>query len=229
MRQLTFKRRLTYAVLTPVIKLILRFLWLTCRVERIMGENNIVELVAEKTPCLPCYWHQHHLFGAWYMRKLIKQGAKIGFLVSPSVDGEVPARLARSWGGVVIRGSTTRAGALAMREMYETVVKKRVSPVTTSDGPQGPPHKFKLGDVMLSQFTQAPLVPLAYAASRAWQLSSWDRFIVPKPFSRIVISIGKPCYVPKGTKADELEPIRQQMEDALNDLAEQAANALHSG
>ncbi|MGD9385207.1 MAG: lysophospholipid acyltransferase family protein [Thioalkalispiraceae bacterium] len=222
-----FKRRLSYALLTPIIRLILFVIWRTCKVVDIAGEQHARNVGASGKPFIPCYWHQHHLFCTWYMKRLIKQGLKIGFLISPSVDGEIPAKLARSWGAEVIRGSTTRAGAQTMRDMYTLVVKQGVSPVTTSDGPQGPLHVFKLGDLLLSQFTQAPLLPLAYAADKAWTLSSWDRFMIPKPFSRIAIAIGEPVQIPKGLLPEDLEPLRLQMENALKGLTEQAENTLN--
>lgn len=221
MRTMTFKRRLSYALLSPVIRLILFVIWRSCRV-RIEGEQHIERFLREGNPCIPCYWHQHHLFCSWYMRRLIKRGMRVGFLISPSVDGEIPARLAKSWGAHVIRGSTTRTGAQAMRDMFNTVVKQRISPVTTSDGPQGPIYEFKAGDILLAQFTQAPLVPLAYAAARFWQLGSWDRFIIPRPFSRIAIVIGEPVQIEKRLHQDELESQRLVMENALNSITEKA-------
>lgn len=227
MREMTRGRRLAYALLKPVIKLLFGIIWTTCRVVRVEGENYVDQVSAEGKPFIPCYWHQHHFFCTWYMRKLIKRGLKIGFLISPSVDGEIPAQLARQWGGEVIRGSTTRTGAQAMRDMYNVVVKKGISPVSTSDGPTGPIHVFKVGDILLSQFTQAPLLPLSYAASRAWYLKSWDRFIIPKPFSRIVITIGAPMRVPKKLLAEDLEPYRLQMQDSLLALSDKASQLLH--
>jgi lysophospholipid acyltransferase (LPLAT)-like uncharacterized protein len=224
MREMTPGRRLSYFLLKPVIKLLFTLIWSTCRVIRIEGEQFVDQVSAEGKPFIPCYWHQHHFFCTWYMRQLIKRGLKIGFLISPSVDGEIPARLAREWGGEVIRGSTTRTGAQAMRDMYNVVVKQRISPVSTSDGPTGPLHVFKIGDVLLSQFTQAPLLPVSYAANRAWYLKSWDRFIIPKPFARIAITIGSPVNVPKGLMAEDLEPYRQQMQDSLLNLAQQATS-----
>lgn len=224
MREMTPGRRLAYFLLKPVIKLLFGLIWSSCRVVRIEGEAHIATVHASNKPFIPCYWHQHHLFCSWYMRKLIKRGFKIGFLISPSVDGEIPARLAREWGGVVIRGSTTRTGAQAMRDMYNVVVKQGISPVTTSDGPQGPLHIFKIGDILLAQFTQAPLLPLSYAADRAWVLKSWDRFIVPKPFARVAITIGAPVHIPKGLLAEDLEPYRQQMQNTLLSLAQQASS-----
>jgi len=223
---MTFKRRVVYALLTPVLRLILFVIWRTCRVVRIEGEQHIAHIHSEGKACIPCYWHQHHLFCTWYMRKWIQRGMKIGFLISPSVDGEIPARLAKSWGAEVIRGSTTRAGAQTMRDMYTIVVKQGISPVTTSDGPQGPLHVFKLGDVLLAQFTQAPLLPLAYAAERYWQVSSWDRFIIPKPFSRIAIVIGEPVLIDKKIHRDDLEPQRLALENALKSITAQANRLL---
>jgi lysophospholipid acyltransferase (LPLAT)-like uncharacterized protein len=228
MREMTPGRRFAYALLKPIVKLLFGIIWSTCRVVRIDGEEHITQVSAEQKPFIPCYWHQHHFFCTWYMRQLIKRGLKIGFLISPSVDGEIPAQLARGWGGEVIRGSTTRTGAQAMRDMYNVVVKQGISPVSTSDGPTGPIHVFKIGDILLSQFTQAPLLPLSYAASRAWYLKSWDRFIIPKPFSRIVITIGIPVHVPKGLMAEDLEPYRLQMQTALRELTEKAGKLLNT-
>ena len=100
--------------------------------------------------------------------------------------------------------------------------------MSTSDGPTGPLHVFKIGDILLSQFTQAPLLPLSYAASRAWYLKSWDRFIIPKPFSRIVITIGEPLTIPKGLMTEDLEPYRLQMQNSLRALSEQATHFVNT-
>ena len=226
MQTLTVKQRITNVLLTPLAKLILFLIWRTCRVVQIIGSEHGERLIEQKKTMIPCYWHQQHLFCTWYMRQLIRRGVKIGFLISPSRDGEIPAKLARAWGGEVIRGSTTRTGAQAMRDMYTLVVKQGISPVSTSDGPQGPIHTFKIGDVLLSQFTQAPLLPLAYAAEKYWMLNSWDRFIVPKPFSRVVIAIGEPVSVAKGVVVEDLEPVRLQMENTLKELTLIAQDAL---
>lgn len=228
MREMTPARRFAYALIKPIVKLLFGLIWSTCRVVRIEGEAHVTQVSADKKPFIPCYWHQHHFYCTWYMRQLIKRGLKIGFLISPSVDGEIPAQLAREWGGEVIRGSTTRTGAQAMRDMYNIVVKQGISPVSTSDGPTGPLHIFKIGDILLSQLTQAPLLPLSYAADRAWYMKSWDRFIIPKPFARIAITIGAPLTVPKGLTTDALEPYRMQMQNRLRDLTERATALVNS-
>lgn len=215
---MTWKRKLSYAILHPILKLFVTSFWWTCRVEKIIGDEHAQKLLEKGQPIIPCYWHQMHIFGTWYMRKLNKRGLKIGFLVSPSVDGEVSANLVKSWGATVIRGSSNRTGARALKDMYNIIMKDKVSPVTTSDGPTGPIHEFKQGAVLLAQLTQAPLLPMAYAASRYWQLTSWDKFIIPKPFSRIVIAIGEPHYIDKKSNAEKLEEERVKMEMDMNNL-----------
>jgi len=226
MRTLTWKRKLGYAIIRPIIKLILTSFWWTCRVEKIIGDEHALKLIDKGDPIIPCYWHQMHIFGSWYMRKLQQRGLKIGFLISPSVDGEVPAKIVESWGAVAIRGSSNRTGARALKDMYNTIVKDKVSPVTTSDGPTGPIHEFKQGAVMLAQLTQSPMLPIAYMASRYWESKSWDKFIIPKPFSRIVIAVGEPHRIDKKANTEKLEEERIKMETAMNNLTEVAREGL---
>lgn len=131
-----------------------------------------------------------------------------------------------SWGAVAIRGSSNRTGARALKDMYTTIVKDKVSPVTTSDGPTGPIHEFKQGAIMLAQLTQSPMLPIAYMASRYWELKSWDKFIIPKPFSRIVIAVGEPHMIGKKLNAEEMEEARLKMEMDMNNLIIKARKAL---
>lgn len=226
MRTMTLKRRISYALIRPLVKSLLSLFWLTCRVEKIIGDKYANDLIKTGKPIIPCYWHQMHIFGAWYMKQLQQRGLKIGFLVSPSVDGEIPAKIVESWGAVAIRGSSNRTGAKALKDMYTTINRDGISPVTTSDGPTGPIHQFKQGAVMLSQLTQAPMLPIAYAASRYWQLKSWDQFILPKPFSRIVIAVGEPHYIDIKRTAEEMEQERLLMEKDMNHLIQLAKDAL---
>ena len=226
MRAMTWKRKLGYAIIRPIVKLFISSFWWTCRVEKIIGDEHAQKLIDNGEPIIPCYWHQMHIFGSWYMRKLQKRGLKIGFLISPSVDGEVPAKIVESWGAVAIRGSSNRTGARALKDMYNTITKDKVSPVTTSDGPTGPVHEFKQGAIMLAQLTQCPMLPIAYMPSRYWELKTWDKFIIPKPFSRIVIAVGEPHLVVKKSNAEKLEEERISMENALKKLSTVAEEAL---
>lgn len=221
-----WKRKLNLLITLPLLQLLFFVIWRTCRIEKVIGEHHMAELLKNRQAFIPCYWHQQHFFCARYLFKNMPRNAKLGFLISPSADGEIAARLTEGWGGIPIRGSTTRTGARAMRDLYEMITKQGVSPVITPDGPTGPPRIFKHGAVMLSQMAQAPMLPIAYASSRSWQLGSWDKFLIPKPFARIVIAIGPPRQTAKGLKLDEMEPLRLEMEQTLNRLSQEAGQSL---
>ena len=227
-RQLTWRRRLVYRALQPLALAILRFWWGTCRIVQVEGEHNLRAALATAPSLLPCYWHQHELFCSRYLLSQQSQGLKLGFLISPSVDGELPAMIARQLGAQVIRGSSTRTGARALRDYYNLLVRDQVSPVITPDGPRGPRFKFKPGALLLAQIAGRPLLPMAFAASRAW-LVSWDKFVIPWPFARIVIAIGAPVSVPRnlpeGTTIDSLQA---DMELELHRLAQLARRQLAS-
>lgn len=227
-RRLTWKRRLAYRLVAPLALALLRFGWSTCRIVRVEGEQHLHDALARAPSLLPCYWHQHELFCGRYLLLQRPRGLKLGFLISPSVDGEVPAMIARRLGAEVIRGSSTRTGARALRDYYNLLVKEQVSPVITPDGPQGPRFRFKSGAIVLAQISGRPMLPMAYWASRAW-LFNWDRFVVPWPFSRIAIAIGVPRDVPRSFPMQDEAAVRalqQEMEQELHRLARQAKAAL---
>ncbi len=220
MAQYTFKKRLKITVGKYLLKLVVRILWLTCRVEPVTGEENLASLIgdpAKPKAFIPCFWHELLIFGVYYLWQLKKKGANIGFLVSPSADGELGAQLLDSYGIRAIRGSATRTGAQAMQALYSAIKKEGVCPANSPDGPKGPAREFKVGTILLAQLTQVPLVPVAYAADRAWRLKSWDRFVVPKPFSRIKIAVGQPIYVDKKLSKEDQEAVRIKAENALNE------------
>ena len=227
-RRLTWQRRLAYRLLAPVGLAVLRFWWATCRIVKVTGAEHFDAALAQAPSMLPCYWHQHELFcGRWLLGQRSK-GLKLGFLISPSVDGEVPAMIARMLGAEVIRGSSTHTGARALRDYYNLLVKEQVSPVITPDGPKGPRFKFKPGGILLAQISGRPLLPMAYAASRAW-LVSWDKFVIPWPFARIAIAVGAPRSVPRSFAANDPEAmaaLQAELEAELHRLAREARAAL---
>lgn len=223
-RRMSGGRKVWYAFVVAVAKAVIRLIWATCKVEKVIGAEHMDAAIAEGSPVIPCYWHQMHIFCTRYMLDQVPRGLNVGFLISPSVSGEVPAAMARSWGASVVRGSPTRTGGQALRDMYLTVSKERVSPVITVDGPKGPAEVVKIGAVLLARLTRSPMIPMAYGASSAKLWNSWDRFMVPRPFSRVVIVVGEPLRVPDGTPIDELEPIRLELEQRLKD-ADRTARA----
>lgn len=216
-RRMTVWRRMLYALAVPLGVGIIRFWWLTCRVKHVEGAEHLDAALAKAPSLVPCFWHQHQLFCSKYLVDQRPRGLEVGWLISPSVDGELGALLVRRFGGRVIRGSSTSTGALALRDYYDALVKQGVSPVITPDGPRGPRFQFKPGAILLSQMSQRPILPMAYAASRAW-LIKWDKFVIPMPFARIAIALGPPRQVPRVTDAATIERLQQEMAAELKRL-----------
>jgi len=209
-------RRMLYRVAAPLIFGIARLWWHSCRVVAVVGAEHLDETLARWPSFLPCWWHQHTLFCAQFLlREQRRRPAfKVGFLISPSVDGELAAMVLRRAQAYVIRGSSSRTGALALKEYYHALTRDAVSPVVSPDGPRGPRWQFKPGAVLLAQMSGRPIVPMAYAASRA-SFIHWDRFVLPWPFARIVIAIGAPRTVPRVLDAARVEALQQEMTEAL--------------
>jgi lysophospholipid acyltransferase (LPLAT)-like uncharacterized protein len=225
---MTPARRLYYAVGLPILKGLIRVLTATYRIDRVIGEEQMAPYLKGEAVCAPCYWHQHHIIGSTLVRAWIRRGFKACFLVSGSVDGDVPERIARAWGAEVIRGSANQSGALALRDQ-QRMMRNGYSIVTTADGPRGPQHEFKAGTVLMARIAGVPIVPIGCAADRAWYLEKrWDRFMIPKPFARIVIAIGEPVPVPRSIPVDELEPVRLNVQEAVMSLMEESEDMLRA-
>lgn len=224
-RRLTRTRLVLYRVLVPVAIFIGRSVWGWCARIRVHGAENITTALARASSFIPVYWHQHQLLCVKPLLEMRDAGVKLGFLISPSVDGEIGAMLVRRVGGVVIRGSSSHTGARALRDYYQALAHEGISPAITPDGPRGPPWKFKPGAILLAQMSGRPMIPMAYAASRAWKVQ-WDRFVIPKPFARIAIVIGEPVYVAKGLDADGLAKLQATMEENLRGLYDRARSLI---
>lgn len=224
-RTLSAGRRFLYFLLAPLLRAILGLLWRSYRVEKVIGEEIGERIVAEQLVCIPCYWHQQHLICANIVRRWIRQGFDASIVISASVDGEVPSRIAGAWGAKVIRGSANQTGALVMRDMHGAL-KRGSSIITTPDGPRGPIFEFKAGNILIARISGTPLVPLACAADRSWRLTSWDRMMIPKPFARVVVAIGEPHAVPRDASVDGLEQHRIEMQNALMSLMTQCREAV---
>jgi len=224
-RRLTAGRRFFYTLIVPLGRSLVRLVWRWSRVVSIAGAENITNALTRAPSFIPVYWHQHQVFCIKHLLEQRAAGVKLGFLISPSVDGELGAMIVRSVGAEVIRGSSSHTGARALRDYYEALSRDGVSPAITPDGPKGPPWKFKPGAVLLAQLSQRPIIPMAYAASRAW-LVKWDKFVIPKPGARVAIAIGEPVYIPKGLDAAGLARHQTDMESRLKSLFAEAKKAL---
>lgn len=166
-------------------------------------------------------WHENILLGAYCFGR-----PDINILISQHADGEWIAQTCRHLHFGVVRGSTTRGGVEALRQMLR--LGKDGHLAITPDGPRGPRRQLQPGIVYLAARTGLPIVPTGIAYQRAWRTNSWDRFAVPKPFTLGTVVTGAPVVIPPVVDREALEAHRLQVEQALahaNDMAERWAQS----
>jgi lysophospholipid acyltransferase (LPLAT)-like uncharacterized protein len=195
-RELTPTRRLLYWLAVWVGYLYVELVWRTARLT-VVNEEALRALLSRHGAVIPVCWHQHLLLCGRYAVARKRHGIKPGFMISPSVDGEAPTQLAQRYGAQVVRGSGSYTGVRAVRGVYQAIVKEQISALITPDGPRGPRFEFKPGAIFSAQITGVPIVPLAFAAKPVRVLRTWDKFVLPIPFSRVVIAVGEAVYVPR--------------------------------
>jgi lysophospholipid acyltransferase (LPLAT)-like uncharacterized protein len=206
----TFAQRLILAVAPRLVWALLSILGRTWRYEVIAEEGATPLLFGQM--CLPevyCFWHQCILPGDIYFRR-----SSAVLLISQSFDGELIARIAKAFGYDAVRGSSSRGARDALLGLARVIETGR-SAIFTADGPRGPVHQSKMGPIKLAQMTGAPVNAFHVEAERAWHLHSWDRFQIPKPFTRIVVSWARPTYVPVDLATEQFEPKREELNAAL--------------
>ncbi len=198
-------------ILPPLAASLVKLLMLSCRVIKVEGETAYRKVLGETggNTIYPT-WHQRmpylfHYFGSQHVTVMISQ----------SRDGEYVTRMATWLGFKNVRGSSTRGGMEALKDMRYRLLEGE-SGGMLADGPVGPARVAKIGTILLARDTGLPLVPLTWSADRCWVLNSWDRYMIPKPFARIVFQYGEPFYVPKKAKKQDLEAYRKELEDKLN-------------
>jgi lysophospholipid acyltransferase (LPLAT)-like uncharacterized protein len=167
-------------------------------------------------PAIGAFWH-----GRLLMMPVIYRGKKLSFLVSPHRDGQVIGKALKHFGFHPILGSTTRKGFSGFKNMVRGL-KNGSDIVVVPDGPRGPRQKAQIGVIELSRLTGRPIVPLTFSASRRILFNSWDRFLLPYPFSRGIFIWGEPIYIDQKGDRDYLEEKRQLLEKRLNEMTEEA-------
>jgi lysophospholipid acyltransferase (LPLAT)-like uncharacterized protein len=225
-RRLTRTRLAIYRLGVPIASAVIRAWWAMTRIVAVRGDGRLEQALAAHGAVIPVYWHQQQLLPVKYLLGLRHAGLKLGFLISPSVDGEIPAMLVRKAGAYAIRGSSSATGARALRDYYEAITRDGISPAITPDGPHGPAREFKPGAILLSQLSGKPILPIAYAVRRAYVFRTWDQFILPLPFTTAALAIGEPCLVPKRLDAQGLEDWQRRLKAELDSLSQTARAAL---
>ena len=208
----TRKQRWLLALLPPIGALLIRLLGVTLRYREIGTPGSHAD--DNPNTRVYCLWHRSLLSVAWHFRK-----RNIAILISPSFDGELITHTIRRLGYTPVRGSSSRGGAiglLAMQRCLEVDDNTRCNYAAfTADGPRGPLYRAKPGAVKLAQQLSGGVGIFYAAPMHAWQLRSWDRFLIPKPFTTIVLAWEKPIPVTAELDEQSREPTRQAIEAAL--------------
>jgi len=169
-----------------------------------------------RTPVLLAFWHGRMLY---FVHRYHRQ--RMTVMVSYSRDGEFISRVLQGLGVDVTRGSSSRGGARALLDMARKV-RSGYHAAMTPDGPRGPRYAVQPGVVTLAKKTGALIVPVTYSARWKKVLRSWDQFLVPLPFSRVVVVYGEPLTVPASALPTDAQAKRQELETSLRGITEMA-------
>lgn len=180
----------------------------------VAGAEHHAQYTKQGKPVIYAIWHGRLLPPAFLHR-----GQGVVTLISRSADGEYLARLLSRWGFDSVRGSSSRGGSEALRELVKHCRKGR-SLAITPDGPRGPKQELKSGVLTAAQLSGVPIIPASSSASRGWWPGRWDRFLIPKPFAKVRVQYAAPVIVPRDADEAQLEKMRKEIEHTLNRMTE---------
>jgi lysophospholipid acyltransferase (LPLAT)-like uncharacterized protein len=199
--------------LIPPFYYLLRFYLSSLKI-RVMGEEIALGCLADYGKVIVAVYHQRFLLALAYVTKFRNFEPLI--MSSQSRDGELGARLAKRLGLQPVRGSSSKGGTTALATILQAL-KVNPAAIHIVDGPRGPKGIVKPGLVTMAQVSGAAVLPVIVSAKKAWIMGSWDRFMVPKPFSEVTIEWGPPFAVPRDSDSAGLEELRKHIEKKLAD------------
>lgn len=193
-------------------------LWARTLRLQVEDPHNVVAFVRDR-PVIFAIWHNRLLMLPRVFDPCFPTRQSFG-LISASGDGDLIAIFIERSGYGTVRGSTSRKGVIALRQMVETLAAGG-NILVTPDGPRGPVYQVSQGIVFLAQKSGAPVVPIHMEYSSCWRLKSWDRFVVPWPFAKLRAIFGAPIAVPPIENAEQFEVERLRLQNAMMSLVEQ--------
>ncbi len=196
-----------------------RFLHRSCNVT-LIGAENVEQIAAAEKGGVVAFWHCCFPGVAYFFRD-----CNFFTVISESRDGDLAAGMVESLGYRPFRGSPGKGGARAVAKFIAAFRKSPMGGFVT-DGSQGPARIAQKGPVAVALHSGAPICPVGMAAYPCWRLPSWDRTIIAKPFSRVVVAMGTPIWIERGSTAQMIEERRVELEKALNALCELAEDVV---
>lgn len=218
-KKIRFKKRLTMAVSAFLIIWVVRLVMLSVK-HVTPNKDAFRDFVKNQDGqgIILAGWHQRLFYFLYaYSRFGLKKLGPIAGLASTSGDGLLAARIAKAFGfAKIVRGSSSRRGAPALLEMAH-LMKEGWHTGLVLDAPRGPIFVAKPGVITLARLSGRPIVPIAWTASRYWQLKSWDKMIIPKPFCTIygLAALDDAVYVPADADKELCEAKRKELEAVL--------------
>jgi lysophospholipid acyltransferase (LPLAT)-like uncharacterized protein len=202
----TLGQRIVLALVPRIVWALLSIVGRTWRFE-VIAENGVIPVRESQKagPEIYCFWHQCVLPCAFYFR-----GSGAVILISQSFDGELITRILRMFGFDAVRGSSSRGAREGLLGLAHVIESGRTA-IFTADGPRGPIYQTKMGPIKLAQVTGSPIGSFHLEPQKAWTMRSWDRFLVPRPFTRICVSWAQWTRVPADLPAEQFEPIRAEL------------------
>lgn len=209
----SLKQKLLLMLIPPVVAALLKLLYATCTLE-IRDRARVDRVFGSEPHFVAAFWHETVGVSMCYLR-----GSSFYTLTSYSFDGELAARIVMRFGFKPLRGSSSRGAMKALDRLGDATEVTQLVALTV-DGPKGPRRVVKPGISIVSARSGLPVVPFAATASRSWRLKSWDRFQIPKPFSRIIATCGNPIDAPVYGERGAIAKQRAAVEKELNFLQE---------
>jgi lysophospholipid acyltransferase (LPLAT)-like uncharacterized protein len=219
--QFTLRQRLMLWAITWAGWLLVRLIGPTLRYQVSREDGGPADEYLR--PVIYVFWHRCIIPATYHFRN-----RGIAVMTSSSFDGEYIARIIEKFGYRAVRGSSTRGGVRALLGMHTEIEQGR-SAAFTIDGPRGPAFVAKPGAVLLARNVGAPVLAFHAAVQRAWELNSWDRLLIPKPFSRVVLRVSRLVQVPNDADSVALESYHAEMQAALDRARNWAEAALPEG
>ncbi len=208
--QFTLSQRLVLAIVPRIVWALLWIVGLTWRFEVIAEEGVTPVLFGQRPgPEIYCFWHQCVLPCTIYFRHSLSV-----ILISRSFDGELITRILRMFHFDAVRGSSSRGAREGLLGLTRVIESGRTA-IFTADGPRGPIYQTKMGPIKLAKVTGAPIGCFHLEPEHAWTMRSWDRFLIPKPFTRICVSWAQWTHVPPDLPEDQFETKRQELNAAI--------------
>jgi len=215
-------RRLSPALISGLGGKLVGGLMASCSYEYIRGQQVVEEWLEPRRPAVYLLWHGRLLPCSFGNRR-----GRLGTLISRNRDGDHIAAIVEGWGYRVVRGSSSRGGSGALRELVR-LLRQGIPVAVTPDGPRGPRQKMKQGPLLAARLAGVPIIAASAGASSAWYFGRWDRFLVPRPFTWIPMAFSEPIYIDPTAGQEELSLRAIEIEDVLNGLTKEVDEAARS-